>query len=154
MYCHHCGKEMGEADTFCPYCGAKLNNISPAPVENTAPKENQPSDVQKPAKMSVLIPIGFSLPFLAFVLVIVLSISAYSAGVLLGALAVLSAAAGLIISIVGKVRGNKLGGNKAGNRLAIAGIVLSAVMLLFSAEAFLIFSIGRVFGTIGSMMWR
>lgn len=27
MYCHNCGKEVGQDMKFCPYCGAQLDQI-------------------------------------------------------------------------------------------------------------------------------
>ena len=30
MFCKKCGKEIGEQDTFCPYCGAAQNEAGAA----------------------------------------------------------------------------------------------------------------------------
>ena len=150
MYCHHCGKEVGEIDAFCPYCGAKLNNNAPtAPAQSAtapmpAPVAPAPMPAPAPAKMSVLAPVGFSLPFLAVVLLAVSFVfveehfSTYSLFVFLGAL---SAVVGLVLSIVGVVRNNKLGGNRTGKGLAIAGIVLNAGAGLFALEMIVVWMI-------------
>ena len=147
MYCHHCGKEVGEIDAFCPYCGANLKNAAPK-IQRPAqaaepPKANAPSDERANPPMSVLSPIGFSLPFVAVMLLIVACIffnaESFSSLALLTVLGSLSAVAGLILSIVGIVRGNKLGGNQTGKRLAISGIVLNAVVLFFAAYLLILF---------------
>ena len=135
MYCYHCGKEVGEIDAFCPYCGANLKNAAPkiqAPAQAAEPPK---ANAQAP--MSRFAPIGFSLPFLAVTLLIVACLffnaESFSSFALLTVLGSLSAVAGLILSIVGIVRGNKSGGNQTGKRLAITGIVLNAVALFFAA---------------------
>ena len=154
MFCRYCGKEVGEIDAFCPYCGAKLNNNAttapaqsatpPMPAPMPAPVAPAPMPAPAPAKMSVLAPVGFSLPFLAVVLLAVSftfvdeSFSTYSLFVFLGAI---SAVVGLVLSIVGVVRNNKLGGNRTGKGLAIAGIVLNAGAGLFALEMIVVWLI-------------
>ena len=143
MYCHHCGKEMGEIDAFCPYCGTKLKNQTVKLQAPEPPKENAPSGERTNPPMSVLAPVGFSLPFLAVTLLIVacmfFNAQSFAAFSLLTVLGSLSAVAGFVLSIVGKVRNNKLGGNRAGKGLAISGIVLNAVALFFAAYLLILF---------------
>ena len=127
---------MGNADTFCPFCGAKLKKYPIRTQEPEPPKENTPSSEPSPP-MSAFAPSGMGFPFLAVTLLIVACLfvdeTTYSTFVLLTALGALSGAAGLALSIVGKIRNAMLGGNKTGNRLAKAGIFLNAGALVFAA---------------------
>ena len=123
MFCYNCGKEVEEADAFCPYCGANLNNNAPAQSAMPAPV------APAPARMSVLAPVGFGSACLAMMLVLGILLSSldvaflYVFGFILGI-------AGLILSIIGLVKNNKRGKNKTGNGLALAGIVLSGAALV------------------------
>ena len=130
MICYHCGKEVGEIDAFCPYCGTKLNNTAPAQSAMPAPV------APAPAKMSALAAVGFSLACLAFVLCI---ISFAEDGLM--SLALLIAIAGLVLSIVGLKKNNRMGQNKTGHGLASAGIALSAAVLSVVVIMFLIVAV-------------
>ena len=124
MFCQSCGKDLGEMDTFCPYCGTKL-----APLTQTESTAIQTA-VQAPAvpeqqerpKTNVLAVIGFSFAFLA----IAAAILSYFESGLLG-LCLPASIAGLVLSIIGRVRCKKLGGS--GKGFAITGIVLNAVAI-------------------------
>ena len=127
MFCYHCGKEVGEIDVFCPYCGTKIKKdepqAQPQPPVQAAP---QPITSPAPAKMSPLAAVGFGVACAT----IVLTVTAFGVADLF-ILPLLSSIAGLVLSIVGVVLNKKKGNNKAGKGLAITGIVLSAVNLVF-----------------------
>ena len=55
MFCYHCGKDVGEGDTFCPYCGAQVKN---ALQNNTAARP-----VAQANEKNVLSLVGFILSF-------------------------------------------------------------------------------------------
>ena len=82
---------------------------------------NTPVKQERP-KTNVLAIIGFSLVFLAIAVTI---LSRYESGLL--GLSMAASIAGLVCSIIGRVRCKKLGGS--GKGFAIAGIVLNAVSL-------------------------
>ena len=141
MFCHHCGKEVGEIDAFCPYCGTKLNN-APAPVESaSAPEQLSPpaADAQKPAKMSALAAVGFSFACLALMLTgIAFAVDGVFSYALVGGIV------GLVLSIVGLVRNRKAGNHNVGKSLALAGIVLSAFTLAVVTIAYLLVAVAGV----------
>ena len=45
MFCKKCGKEIGEQDTFCPYCGAAQNEAGAA---NNVSAQGQAPQPQPP----------------------------------------------------------------------------------------------------------
>ena len=116
MYCHLCGKEIDEGSNFCPYCGAR---IKATPTEENEPKTEKDEFFDAPppppvyqqtpapqAKTNSLALIGFILSFFF-------------------------ALGGLICSIMGLRQCNQTG--EGGRGLAIAGIVISATSMFFSA---------------------
>lgn len=131
MYCEHCGKQIEDGASFCPYCGSKVNvapapqpqgekdeffNDAPSPApaqQQTAPR--QPANAQPTAsKTNTLAVVGFILAFFY-------------------------ALPGLICSIMGLKQCNQTG--EGGKGLAIAGIVLSAISMFVS------FLIGIIWGS-------
>ena len=141
MFCYHCGKEVGEIDAFCPYCGVKLNNVS-APVESTSsPEQLSPpaADAQKPAKMSALAAVGFGFACVALLLTgVAFAVDGLFSYALVGGIV------GLVLSIVGLVLNRKAGNHKVGKGLALAGIVLSAFTLAVVTIAYLLVAIAGV----------
>ena len=141
MFCFHCGKEVDEADTFCPYCGANLTTKEPI-QSAPQPIESAPQPVQAPpapAKKNALPIVGFSLACAAIVLVI----ASYFVSELF-VLTLPCCIVGLILSIIGIVKSKQLG-YKAGKSLAIAGIVLSAVTLLAIVVLIILAALAVVF---------
>ena len=117
MYCFHCGKQVAENAAHCPHCGTKLKDAEqekdeffdppPAytPPAYTPPAYTQPSNQSNKQN-------GFAL-----------------AGFILSFFTILTGALGLIFSIIGLVRA-KHGYNR--REMAIAGIVISGIMLVIS----------------------
>ena len=134
MYCYHCGKEVGESDSFCRFCGTRL--VNPSTEAPLTPTTAGPLAPAVPAKMSALPVVGFSLALLGLTggLVAFLFVGFASIGFFSGI-------AGLILSIVGIVRNNKLGGNRLGKSFAIAGIVLNAASLVLATLAVSVYSV-------------
>ena len=122
MYCFHCGKQVAENAAHCPLCGTKLKDdaqekdefFDPPPAYTppayTPPTYTQPAYTQ-PSNQSNKSN-GFAL-----------------AGFILSFFTIFTGALGLIFSIIGLVRA-KHGYNR--REMAIAGIVISAIMLVVS----------------------
>ncbi len=54
MICTHCGKEIQNGITFCPYCGSAVNNAK----ENTKMKKHNPAKVLAPIAAAAVIAVG------------------------------------------------------------------------------------------------
>lgn len=54
MICTHCGKEIQNGITFCPYCGSVVNNAK----ENTKMKKHNPAKVLAPIAAAAVIAAG------------------------------------------------------------------------------------------------
>ena len=54
MLCTHCGKEIQNGITFCPYCGSTVNNAK----ENTKMKKHNPAKVLAPIAAAAVIAAG------------------------------------------------------------------------------------------------
>ena len=54
MICTHCGKEIQNGITFCPYCGSAINNAK----ENTKMKKRNPAKVLAPIAAAAVIAAG------------------------------------------------------------------------------------------------
>lgn len=54
MICTHCGKEIQNGITFCPYCGSAVNNAK----ENTKMKKHNPAKVLAPIAAAAVIAAG------------------------------------------------------------------------------------------------
>lgn len=54
MICTHCGKEIQNGITFCPYCGSTVNNAK----ENTKMKKHNPAKVLAPIAAAAVIAAG------------------------------------------------------------------------------------------------
>ena len=54
MLCTHCGKEIQNGITFCPYCGSAVNNAK----ENTKMKKHNPAKVLAPIAAAAVIAAG------------------------------------------------------------------------------------------------
>ena len=106
MYCKTCGKEINDEAVVCPYCGCQVKEIPVTAVNNGVAGEKKKANV-----MSIT---GFVLSLVSLLLS------------LFGTIAV----AGLILSIIGLVQCNQKGERLKG--LAIAGIIVSAVSLLYT----------------------
>ena len=125
MFCHNCGKEVGEIDAFCPFCGTPLNGNAP---KIQAPEEAPPvQESSARPKMSALAVVGFSLACAA----LALGIASFKVTDFF-VLALLGGIVGLILSSVGLVKNRKMGKNKVGQGLAIAGIVMNAVTIILA----------------------
>ena len=148
MYCYHCVKEIGEADTFCMHCGTRIKalqtpqpplTISPAP----APVQQAPVQ-QNTDQMQPLAIVGFSLSFLTLAAGI---ISFFFISLL--TVAFISGIVGLVLSIVGLVRCRKTG--KTGKGFAISGIVLNAVFVGIATILLLVYIFAFFFAI--SFLW-
>ena len=101
-FCSNCGSEVGLDDNVCGNCGNVINNNASIPVNNSQPIQNNQTD-------------GFAVAGFILSLVSILCCGGTSF-------------LGLIFSIIGLVNCNNTG--KGGKGLAIAGIVLSAIILI------------------------
>ena len=54
MICTHCGKEIQNGITFCPYCGSTVNNAK----ENTKMKKHNPAKVLVPIAAVAVVAAG------------------------------------------------------------------------------------------------
>ena len=110
MNCQNCGANV-DGKAFCPQCGAPVNQQAPVQAPYNAVQPQQP--LGNPTKVLVFGIIGLALCELGIV--------------------------GLIFSIIGLVQANKYiaqYGNvsnqvRIGRRLAIAGLILSIVFIVF-----------------------
>ena len=105
-YCENCGTKLKEDDKFCPNCGTKINIEESVITRNDKIQTNSPQ-----SKTDGLALAGFILSLTSIL----------CCG--------LTSMPGLIFSIIGLIRAKKE--NKEGKGLAIAGIVISSIMLLF-----------------------
>ena len=104
-YCSKCGSEIKEGSSFCQNCGEKINSIPSQPATNTTTSNGS-------TKTNGLAIAGF----------IISLVAAFSFGS--------SSLLGLILSIIGLTQINK--SNDKGKGFAIAGIVISSIMLIVS----------------------
>ena len=115
MFCHTCGKELNDNDTFCPHCGSAVTT-NPKPVDTThATPTYMPQTPNVPPvvrKINVLCLVGFILSLVS------LFISLYCTIPI----------AAFILSIVGVVQASKRGDSLRG--LGIAGIVISGISVV------------------------
>lgn len=47
MFCKQCGKEIGEQDTFCPYCGASQDVADGSAQANSVPPQDNGAQYQQ-----------------------------------------------------------------------------------------------------------
>lgn len=161
MFCQNCGNKLDDDSKFCAKCGAKVdteeavqapapapqvekdeffNDVpAPAPVQQQIPVQPQPPVQQPPvqpvnqqpvyqppqtAKTNTFAIIGFVLSFFYYVSI-----------------------AGLVFSIIGLKQCNKT--QEKGKGLAIAGIVISSVLLFINFIVDIVrisYGLGPVFG--------
>lgn len=113
-FCSNCGSEVGLDDNVCGNCGNVINNNASIPVNNFQSVNNTQSfNNSQPIQNNQTD--GFAVTGFILSLVSILCCGGTSF-------------LGLIFSIVGLVNCNKTG--KGGKELAIAGIVLSAILLI------------------------
>lgn len=127
MYCKHCGKEISDEAIACPGCG------HPTKAEHSARKEKILS-ARDPRLSNPSVIAGFVLSAIAFVAgVILLSLSIagnYESILYYSVLILLPAVIGLTLDIYGLSRAH-IFGTQAQKGLAIAGIVLAGIVLLY-----------------------
>ena len=117
MFCKHCGKEIQQGAAFCPHCGGLVENSAqsadpfdtPPASYNSAP--SSPAPAPKPTAAPV--PQKNTISTVGFVLSFFIPL------------------AGLICSIMGLKKADECGGT--GKGLAIAGIVISVLNMVFSS---------------------
>lgn len=113
-FCGNCGSEVGLDDNVCGNCGNVINNNASVPVNNFQSVNNtQAFNNSQPIQNNQTD--GFAVAGFILSLVSILCCGGTSF-------------LGLIFSIIGLVNCNKTG--KGGKELAIAGIVLSAIILI------------------------
>ncbi|MBP5242246.1 MAG: zinc ribbon domain-containing protein [Clostridia bacterium] len=61
MYCKHCGKQINDDMSFCPYCGGSING--------QAPVQAQPTEVDAP-NMGYAV-LGFLIPIVGLILYLI-----------------------------------------------------------------------------------
>ena len=105
MNCPSCGTVLANGSPFCSTCGANLGG-APPPGMPPLPYQN-PYQVQMPARTSGMAIAGFVLALLSCSLL------------------------GLIFSIIGYNECKKSMGTVKGEGMALAGIIISAVWMLF-----------------------
>ena len=109
-FCTNCGKEIAEGNTVCASCGAPVEGVVAA-AQPTVVVNNNATQAKPTNGLAIA---GF--------------ITSLVSGILCcGSISVIS----LILSIVGAVKANDLGGS--GKGMAIAGIVISAVGIFLIA---------------------
>ena len=127
MYCKHCGKEISDEAIACPGCG------HPTKVDRHGRNEKVLTK-KDPRLSNPSLIAGFVLSAIAFVAgVILLSLSIvgnYESILYYSVLILLPAVIGLALDIFGLSRANIFGTN-AQKGLAIAGIVLAGIVLLY-----------------------
>lgn len=113
-FCSNCGSEVGLDDNVCGNCGNVINNNASIPVNNFQSVNNAQSfNNSQPIQNNQTD--GFAVAGFILSLVSILCCGGTSF-------------LGLIFSIIGLVNCNNTG--KGGKGLAIAGIVLSAIILI------------------------
>ena len=116
-FCTSCGSEVHEGDNVCSNCGTPIKKDTDTPVQqgNTTVVVNQ----VQPKKSNGMATAGFVLSLISLLCCSPLSI------------------VGLILSIVGMTKAKDCDGN--GKGLAIAGIIISAIAIVFCIIALLIY---------------
>ena len=112
MYCKTCGKEINDNAVICPHCGCSTKHEPDGIKSDSADKNNL---------MSLL---GFILSLVSFVLYFLVVVSII----------------GLIFSIIGLIQCNQRGERLKG--LAITGIILSSVSVIFMVLMFTLVMLG------------
>ena len=118
-FCANCGNSLKEDENFCSSCGTPvLESVSS--VENTSTPISTPDE-----KKNVIALVGFIS-------------SIVSSTICCGSLNIIT----LILSIIGLVEAKKY--NNDGKSFAIAGIVISAIMLILFVLLSFIISLGII----------
>ena len=144
---------MGQVDTFCPHCGAKLKQATPSPAPGAPkkaaepPKENAPNGERVNPPMSRFAPTGLSLGVLGLVGAI-LSFINFLFLIYCYTLVAIITIIGIILSIVGIAKNRKLGGNKTGKSLALTSLILNAGALAIASGNFIYLIIRSVIETL------
>ena len=117
-FCVHCGSNLEEGSNVCPNCGAKVEDMKEEVVEtvvvNEPPRQNYAGAQQTQSKPTNGLAItGFIMSLVSFIFCC-------------GTLSPIS----LILSIIGAVDAGKKNGS--GKGMAIAGIIISAVTVVFA----------------------
>lgn len=114
MFCKHCGKEIQQGAAFCSHCGGMTENRvqSADPFDTPPASYNSAPSSPAPKPTTAPVPQNNTLSTVGFVLSFLISL------------------AGLICSIMGLKKADECGGT--GKGLAIAGIVISVLNMVFS----------------------
>ena len=128
-FCVHCGSNLEEGSNVCPNCGAKVEDVKEEVVETVVVSEpagqsytQQAQPVQKDPTNGLAIA-GLIISLVSMILCC-------------GALSPIS----LILSIIGVEKKKKKNGS--GKGMAIAGIIISAITIVFALIVWLVFGIG------------
>ena len=136
MFCKKCGKEVNENAAFCPYCGTTVSKPQEVASQEVAPKEdnvpvtdtptneavntdNKPKNKNKKTNLYALI--GLVLSICVWVMFWPINYRVYVCTSI--------ACVSLALSIVGYIFAEKKDYNF--KRLAIAGLVISIVAIIF-----------------------
>ncbi len=112
-FCTNCGKELAEGNTVCASCGAQVEGAVAA-AQPTVVVNNNATQAKPTNGLAIA---GF--------------ITSLVSGILCcGSISVIS----LILSIVGAVKANELGGS--GKGMAIAGIIISVIGIIMLIALF------------------
>lgn len=118
-YCVYCGNEIRENAVICTKCGASVHSTEKV---TTAINTYQTTQIEQKSKYNVLCILGFVFSFFFGLL-------------------------GLILSCIGLSQSNK--NNEKGQSLAIAGIVISCLILIFHIVIIAIYGIAIFW----SLLW-
>ncbi|MBO4450602.1 MAG: zinc ribbon domain-containing protein [Clostridiales bacterium] len=127
MFCPNCGNQNAEGVRFCAQCGTNL-----MPDVNAAPVQQQAQYTAPVAPVQSAAPITAMPQQKTNVLCVVGLITSLVSIVLLGTTSLIS----LILSIIGLITAGKK--NEKGKGQAIAGIIISAVLLLTGVFAVIV----------------
>ena len=113
MFCIKCGKQLEEGTSFCPSCGTSQESIATPPVSNSY----QP---QESASTNTMAIVGF--------VVSIISLLINFWGII--------GIAATILSVLGYINSSKNG--QKGKGLALAGIIIGAISILWGCIALLV----------------
>lgn len=129
MFCRYCGSEIDDKAVICVHCGLPTPNM-PGELKPTQPVEAQ-QPAQPPKKANLLGIFGFALS--VFSVLVLFSAMAGSESFPFDAI-ILSIGA-IVLSILGMARAKA---DKSGRGLALAGLIISGVQLVFWIILFII----------------
>lgn len=149
-YCFHCGKELPEGSSFCPYCGQSTEVYQQPPVEAEPQKPKVKVSTRVKSIVSIalggealsLCPSCFMMLLYDFIFSVVYKANAFDSEIFYAmsfTFVFLVSIMTMAFSIAGKILAMKALGEypgykpaKIGNTLSTVGIILCAVVIVLS----------------------